>query len=167
MIALKNILVPTDFGKAAETALTYARTLARTFGATLHVLHVTDGTYMNAGGVEMYTATASDFRHDINEAASKELKELVLDNDNSGPAITPAILTSRRPALAIVDYAKQQDIDLIVMGTHGRGPLAHMVMGSVAERVVRLAPCPVMTVRHPEHEFVMPDALVRVSSLPA
>jgi universal stress protein A len=50
-------------------------------------------------------------------------------------------------------------IDLIVMGTHGRGALAHVVLGSVAERVVRLAPCPVLTVRNPEHEFVRPDAL--------
>ena len=58
------------------------------------------------------------------------------------------------PFLEIVTYAKAQDIDLIVMGTHGRGPIAHMLMGSVAEKVVRKAPCPVLTVRHPEHEFI-------------
>ena len=60
------------------------------------------------------------------------------------------------PFLEIVTYAKSHDIDLIVMGTHGRGPIAHMLMGSVAEKVVRKAPCPVLTVRHPEHEFIMP-----------
>jgi nucleotide-binding universal stress UspA family protein len=60
------------------------------------------------------------------------------------------------PFVEIVRYAKQHDIDLIVMGTHGRGPIAHMFMGSVAERVVRKATCPVLTVRSPEHEFVMP-----------
>jgi nucleotide-binding universal stress UspA family protein len=59
-----------------------------------------------------------------------------------------------------VQYARDESIDLIVMGTHGRGPFSHLLMGSVAERVVRAAPCPVLTVRHPEHEFVGPDALV-------
>ena len=57
--------------------------------------------------------------------------------------------------IEIVRYAKERDIDLIVMGTHGRGFMAHMLMGSVAEKVVRKAPCPVLTVRHPEHEFVL------------
>ena len=62
-----------------------------------------------------------------------------------------------------MQYAHDNDIDLIVMGTHGRGPLAHLVMGSVAERVVRTASCPVLTVRHPEHEFVWPDTLTTVA----
>ena len=62
-------------------------------------------------------------------------------------------------------YAKEANIDLIVMGTQGRGGLAHLVMGSVAERVVRTAPCPVLTVRHPEHEFIAPDAMQAVARL--
>jgi nucleotide-binding universal stress UspA family protein len=61
------------------------------------------------------------------------------------------------PYVEIVRYAKERDIDIIVMGTHGRGFMAHMLMGSVAEKVVRKAPCAVLTVRHPEHEFVIPD----------
>ena len=72
------------------------------------------------------------------------------------------LITSNSPALAIVDYARQERINLIVTGTHGRGAVAHLLMGSVAERVVRTAPCPVLTVRHPEQEFVVPDALVAV-----
>ena len=60
------------------------------------------------------------------------------------------------PFLEIVRYAKDKNIDLIVLGTHGRSGLSHVLLGSVAERVVRKAPCPVLTVRHPEHEFVMP-----------
>ena len=63
----------------------------------------------------------------------------------------------------IVNYAKEIGSDLIVMGTHGRGPMAHLLMGSVAERVVRLAGCPVLVVRHPEHGFVVPDALAVVA----
>ena len=72
-------------------------------------------------------------------------------------------MTSNAPALAIVEYAKGSDINLIVIGTHGRGGMAHLLLGSVAERVVRSAPCPVLTVRHPEREFVLPDALVAVT----
>jgi nucleotide-binding universal stress UspA family protein len=68
-------------------------------------------------------------------------------------------MTSNAPALTIVKYAQETKVDLIVMGTHGRGALSHLLMGSVAERVVRLAGCPVLVVRHPEHEFVLPDAL--------
>jgi nucleotide-binding universal stress UspA family protein len=74
-----------------------------------------------------------------------------------------AIVRSNAPAPAIVDYAQRRKADLIVMGTHGRGGGAHLLMGSVAERVVRTAPCPVLTVRYPEHEFVRPDALVAVA----
>jgi nucleotide-binding universal stress UspA family protein len=66
--------------------------------------------------------------------------------------------TSDSPAEEIVKYAKAHTIDLIVMGTHGRGAVAHLLMGSVAEKVVRTAPCAVLTVRHPQHEFVVPDA---------
>jgi len=65
------------------------------------------------------------------------------------------------PATEIVHYAEEEDIDLIVMGTHGRGFMSHMVMGSVAEKVVRTAPCPVLTVRNANHGFVIPDALPR------
>ncbi|MEI6137516.1 MAG: universal stress protein, partial [Chloroflexota bacterium] len=64
---------------------------------------------------------------------------------------------SSAPALSIVEYARAREIDLIVMGTHGRGALAHVMVGSVADRVVRLAPCPVLTVRSVEREFVVPD----------
>jgi len=72
---------------------------------------------------------------------------------------------STSPAMAIVDYAREAHSDLIIMGTHGRGAMAQLLMGSVAERVVRTAPCPVLTVRHPEHEFVLPDALVAVANV--
>jgi nucleotide-binding universal stress UspA family protein len=163
MIALKNILVATDFGEASDAALSYGRALAGAFGATLHVLHVTENIYFTAFGAESYTALAPELQHDLEEAARRALHEQLRDTDRSGPPTVSALITSNSPALTIVEYAKDKKIDLIVMGTHGRGALAHMVMGSVAERVVRLAPCPVLTVRHPEHEFVMPDTLTAVS----
>ena len=159
MIALKNILVATDFGEASDVALTYGRELATRFNATLHVLHVAENIYINAFGAESYASMAPKMQEKLEAVARRQLDELLVDSDHSGPPTQRSILTSSSPAYAIVDYANDHDIELIVMGTHGRGALAHMVMGSVAERVVRLASCPVLTVRHPEHEFIRPDTL--------
>ena len=72
--------------------------------------------------------------------------------------------TPQEFARRIADYAKKTGTDLILMGTHGRGMMGHLFMGSVAERVVRIAPCPVLTLRRPEHEFVLPDALQAVTA---
>jgi nucleotide-binding universal stress UspA family protein len=162
MIALKNILVATDFEEAADAALTYGRTLAHAFGATLHVLHVTDDVRLAATGAEFYVPLDPTLQAEVDEAARIRLASLVIDSDGSGPRTKTAIGTSRAPAPVIVEYARANGIDLIVMGTHGRKALAHLLMGSVAERVVRTAPCPVLTVHHPEHEFVLPDILATV-----
>jgi nucleotide-binding universal stress UspA family protein len=157
MLAINNILVATDFGEAADSALDYGRELAARFGATLHVLHVAEEVAI-AFGAEAYSAILPEMQEEVEAAARRRLHELTIDSDASGPRTTTAIRTG--PAVyAIVDYAREHGIDLIVMGTHGRGAVAHLVLGSVAERVVRLAPCPVLTVRHPEHEFVRPNAL--------
>jgi universal stress protein A len=163
MITVTNILVPTDFGEAAEEALTYGRELAARFGATLHVLHVAENVYVTTFGAETYAAVAPDLQRGLEESARQKIDELIMDSDGSGPPTRPVVMTSASPAFAIIDYAREHNMDLIVMGTHGRGMLAHMLMGSVAERVVRLASCPVLTVRHPEHEFVTSDALVAVT----
>jgi nucleotide-binding universal stress UspA family protein len=73
---------------------------------------------------------------------------------------TAVLEISDHPAEEIVKHARAHNINLIVMGTHGRGAMAQLLVGSVAERVVRTAPCPVLTVRHPEREFVVPEILV-------
>ena len=162
MIALKSILVATDFGEASAAALAYGRELTRTFGATLHVLHVADDVYVRLGG-DAYMAVLPELQKDLEVAAQKQLDELLVDNDPVPLPVKKAVLTSSATAGAIVQYARDLGIDLIVVGTHGRGAVAHLLMGSVAERVVRSAPCPVLTVRHPEHEFVMPDALATIA----
>jgi nucleotide-binding universal stress UspA family protein len=164
MIALKHVLVATDFGEAAETALTYGRALARTFGAKLTVLHVADNVLTGSVGIEGYIGGYQDFQRSIEEAARKELDALVAPDDTRQPGAVGVLRTSHSPALTIVTYARDAGVDLIVMGTHGRGAMAHFLMGSVAERVVRTAPCPVLTIKHPEHEFVVPDALACVAS---
>jgi nucleotide-binding universal stress UspA family protein len=160
MIAIHNILVATDFGEASDSALCYGRELAGRFGATLHVLHVAENVYVTTFGAETYAAIVPEIQQEIEKAARKRLDEALIDSDHSGPPAKAIVTTSSSPAYAIVDYAREHGIDLIIMGTHGRGALAHLVMGSVAERVVRLASCPVLTVRNPEHEFVKPDTLL-------
>src|SRR5262245_14332158 len=151
MIALKNILVATDFGEAADAALTYGRELARTFSGTLHVLHVVDNV-MARVGPEGYIGVSGDMQREIEDMGRRRLDVLVDDEDRRTLHARIVTITSSTPAIAIVGYARDASVDLIVIGTHGRGALAHLLMGSVAEKVVRMAPCPVLTVRHPEHE---------------
>ena len=163
MITLKNILVATDFSEPSDVALSYGRELATRFDATLHVLHVVQNFLFATYGIETAAAMGPQILQGMQDDALRRLQAVVVDSDNSGPRITSAVRVGGSPALEIVEYAKTSDIGLIVMGTHGRGALAHFVMGSVAERVVRLAPCPVLTVRHPEHDFVRPDTLAAVT----
>jgi nucleotide-binding universal stress UspA family protein len=157
MIALKKILVATDFSVEADAALTYGRALARKFDADLFLLHVADDLYRRLG-TELFVPSP-ELQRDLEDAARRQLDALVVDDDPNPLRTTPIVVVSSSPALAIGDYAKQAGVDLIVMGTHGRGAVAHLLMGSVAERVVRTAPCPVLTIRHPEREFVTADTL--------
>jgi nucleotide-binding universal stress UspA family protein len=150
MIVLKHILVPTDFGPAAEAALRYGRTLASTFDAELHLLHVLDSVFLQARFADPAT---------IEAAARKELDDRVAGDSGRRPRTHAVMKKYDAPADAIVRYARSAGIDLIVMGTHGHHGVAHVLMGSVAEKVVRSAPCPVLVVRHPEREFVTGDEM--------
>jgi nucleotide-binding universal stress UspA family protein len=149
MILLKQILVPIDFGEASEVALDYGRALARTFGASLHLLHVMENPFLRPMAVDPYVFKA---------AAAQHLGDRLTNEDRAALHATAVLETSDNPAEEIAKYARAHNIDLIVMGTHGRGAMAQLLVGSVAEKVVRTASCPVLTVRHPEHEFVVPDA---------
>ncbi len=160
MISLKKILVATDFGDAADAALAYGRELARVFNAQLDIVHVVENVLTRGFGAEGYVASYPELQQEVEDAADRQLTSLVSADERQLLHANTVLLKSNSPAFTIVGYAKDNDVDLIIMGTHGRGAIAHLLMGSVAERVVRTAPCPVLTVRHPEHEFVLPDALV-------
>ena len=163
MIALKKVLVATDFGPAAESALRYGRALARGFGADLHLLHVVDNVFARAMTGYAYAGIAPTVQEDLELAGRRQTEALLEDDDRRELHAIAATVTSTSPADAIVEYARTHAIDLIIVGTHGRGPVAHLLLGNVAERVVRTAPCPVLTVRDHEHEFVLPDALMRTA----
>ena len=119
MITLENVLVATDFSEPSDVALIYGRELASRFGSTLHVLHVASNVFMSGFGAENYAAIAPDLQHQVEDDARRRLDELVVDSDKSGPPTVTSILTSASPALAIVDYARNHHVGLIVMGTHG------------------------------------------------
>jgi nucleotide-binding universal stress UspA family protein len=144
-----RILVPTDFSDPSDAALEYAKTLAERFGASLHLVHVFEDPFtIGAVASEMYVPLPPDARDDMIADARKRLVARVPDGDGARLFATTSLVTGV-PAHAIVEYATANQMDLIVMGTHGRGGFAHLLMGSVAEYVVRTAPCPVLTVHSP------------------
>lgn len=163
MIALKKILVATDFSEPSEAALAYGRQLARSLGGQLVVLHVVPNMLTAAVGADGFGFTDPGLQTSVDAAGQRRVDELISVEDRTLLRATGVVVTSNATAVAIVEYAKDNDVNLIVIGTHGRGAMAHLLLGSIAERVVRIAPCPVLTVRHPEREFVLPDALVAVA----
>ena len=157
MIVLKNILVATDFSDSAAVALNYGRDLARTFNARLHLLHAVEDVMLRYSPEVSFAVP--ELQKNLEERAWRDLRALITEDDRALP-IVPAVETAANIPQAIVDFAKANAIDLIITGTHGRGPIKHLLMGSVAERIVRTAPCPVLTVHAKERDFIAPDALV-------
>ena len=164
MIRIKNVLVATDFSEPSTVALEYGREIARTYDATLHVIHVTEDLRWRFAA-DATLAFPAGAQEDLEAAARTRLDAILHDEDRTQRRARAVVNTAVNTPEAIVAYSKAAAIDVIVMGTHGRSGFAHVLLGSVAERVVRLAPCPVLTVRHPEHEFIAPDALVLASKV--
>ena len=156
MVTLKNILVATDFGDTSAAALTYGRELARAFGARLHLAHMVED-IMVYYSPESGFAAAAEIQQNLEAAARRELQAVITDHDRKTLQIEPVVRSCFNIADGIVDYARNNAIDLIVTGTHGRGAIKHLMLGSVAERVVRAAPCPVLTVRPHERDFVVAE----------
>lgn len=158
MVVLKHILVATDFGEPSAVALAYGRDLARSYGATLHVLHVVEDVMMRYSPEVGFAIP--DLQRDLEKAATRDLAALITDDDRRTLTVVPVVQTSFNVPGGVIEYAKNHPIDLIVVGTHGRGAVKQLLMGSAAERIVRTAPCPVLSVRAHERDFIAPDALV-------
>jgi nucleotide-binding universal stress UspA family protein len=155
MIDLHRILVPTDFSKYSENAVRYAVAFAEKFGAELHVLHVVQDLALFIPEAVLITPMVTPPLEQFKAAARAALDKVIKEMNLTGLKVETEVAQGV-PFNEIVRTAREKDVDLIVMGTHGHTGLAHMLLGSVAEKVVRKAPCPVLTVRHPEHEFVHP-----------
>ena len=150
MIAIKKILIPTDFSETSAAAMEYGLDLAARYEAALHLLHVIE---------KRDVPPDAEFPLGIFEGQTVARERLIglLDSVQRAAFRAEFTVTVGHPSVEIARYADAHDVYLIVMGTHGRSGVAHLLMGSVAEKVVRKAPCPVLTVRHPEHEFALPD----------
>jgi nucleotide-binding universal stress UspA family protein len=159
---LKTILVPFDFSECSDAALRYGLELARKFGASLHLLHVIQDPATQPWAAEGFAVPLLDVVDQWQKEAEQRLAKAIPAEDRAGATV---VCTIASPYPEILRYAGEHSIDLIVMGTHGRGGVTHMLLGSITEKVVRRAPCPVLTVRHPQHEFVdAPLALTATAS---
>jgi nucleotide-binding universal stress UspA family protein len=158
MIEIKNILVPTDFSDFSKYALNYAVAFAQTFKAKITLIHVTPeremdslrqvSTFFEPGQLErLLKQRESEDQRQLDGFIPPELKKGIE---------VDTIHTVGIPFLDIIRTAREKKVDLIIIATHGRSGLSHMFFGSVAEQVVRKASCPVLSIRHPGHEFVMP-----------
>ncbi len=146
---IQKILAPIDFSDPSQHALSYAKDLAAALGATLHVLYVEDDPILTAH------TTAQSYRDEATAKVAARYEQVVSPEDRAQLRAEFAVREGRA-FVEIVRYAREQDMDLIVMGTHGRRAISHMLLGSVAENVVRTSFCPVLTVRRPDQNFEMP-----------
>jgi len=152
----ERILVPTDGSAGVERAIEHAIDLAATHGATIHAVYVVNTA--SYGGIPMETSW-DGIRDVLSEEGQSALDRVRTLAENAGVDVEAAVLDGS-PSRQIVSYAEDADCDLIVMGTHGRGGLDRLLLGSVAERVVRSSEIPVLTVRVGEP----PDAEERTAS---
>ncbi len=148
MIKIQNVMVATDFSEPSQTALEYAKAIATIHQARLHVVHVVDVAPTDSGFLTATTLAA--MRGEAESFAQKKFAEVLSPAETAQLSATLEIIPGS-PYPEIIGYAEKNSIDLIVMGTNGRGRLAQLFVGSVAERVVRDAPCPVLTV-HADHK---------------
>ena len=172
MFALTRILVPTNLGEPSQTAIQYGVAFARQFRAKLFLVHVLPARELEAAletervlevfspGVPVAGAPEPDPGEVARNAAREGLARLLSAEDEHATRAEYLLRASgvAGPGDAIVRCAKELDVELIVMGKHRLGFVEQLVAGSVAERVIRHAPCPVLIVQHPEHDFVVSDA---------
>jgi nucleotide-binding universal stress UspA family protein len=154
VIKMKKVLVPTDFSESARHALTYGMSFAKEYGAEL-VLHVVENITVGYAS-DLFPVPMAEVFQEISGYAKAELAKLAAEARQRELAVTELVVQGK-PSAEILRYAGENGVDMIVLGTHGKGMLDQALFGSTTERVVRRAPCPVLTVRMAEHEFVEGD----------
>jgi nucleotide-binding universal stress UspA family protein len=152
LIKLERILVPTDFSESANNALTYGASFAREYGARLVLLHVVE-TMAVGYASDLFPVPMAEVFQEISTYARTELGKLAAGVREKGIDVREVVVQGK-PSAEIIRVAREESIDMIVLGTHGKGMLDKALFGSTTERVVRKAPCPVLTCRISEHEFV-------------
>lgn len=165
MAQIKRMLVPTDFSPASDLALEYAVDMAFRCGASIHLLHVLEDPVLTTAYPDGYFVELPDLLKQMTEDAERRLRDAAKMCATANVDATTQVIIGR-PARSIAQEAADRGVDLIVMGTHGRGGFAHLVLGSVAERILRIAPCPVLTVRETKQITEAPKAEASARSLP-
>lgn len=149
----KTILVPHDFSASSDHAVEIARIEAKVHGAQLVLFHVVEMVHNYGPDTEMIVRPGTDVpmmkRRYFSEQAHADLAPLAADLTRDGIAVT-IVVRSGGPVEEIRDYVRNHPIDAIIMGTHGRTGLRHLIIGSVTEQIVRTSPVPVLTIRHPD-----------------
>ncbi|MCF6157681.1 MAG: universal stress protein [wastewater metagenome] len=153
MISIKNILCPIDYSIYSEKALDYAIEIAERYQSKLILMHVLDIRVYDIHESELYGVGVMD--NDTIERLKDKMLNYVKEDIGSRIPIE-AVVVQGIPFIEIVKAAEEYQIDLIVMGTHGRTGISHALMGSIAEKVVRKSPCPVLTVKRTEHDSLTP-----------
>jgi nucleotide-binding universal stress UspA family protein len=144
--ALARVLVPIDFSERGQKALEEGAALAARFNAELHLLHVVEDTSPATSEIALASSVFRSYIQELTRAGEKQLGDLKIPGPAAAAAVQRKVVVGA-PISRITAYAQEADIDVIVMGTHGRTGASHWLLGSVAERVVRSAPCPVMVCR--------------------
>ena len=162
MARVKRLLVPSDFSPTSDIAFDYALDMAAREGASIHLLHVIEDANFAAACPDGLYVELPGLREQLTAGARRRLEGAVLQCAAVNVVATTQVLVGR-PASSITDEANGRGSDLIVMGTHGRSGFAHLVLGSVAERVLRTAQCPVLTVRDSSRaaDIIAADAVTR------
>lgn len=155
MIKLKKILFPTDFSETSQEASRYALTFAREFKTKLYVLTVVNEKVFTEGLNLPRVISIEELEKEMTEESRKLLMTVYPAEEVEGVEVE-SVIRKGNPFLEIIRFAKEEDIDLIIIGTHGHSGFEHIIFGSTAEKVVRKAPCPVLSVRPSQREFVMP-----------
>jgi nucleotide-binding universal stress UspA family protein len=153
-ISVKRILCPVDFSETSDHALQYALAFAEAYGAELQLLHIVERPMKSYDEV-LETAGCIDSLMVVQQKCREQLARIA-DQVGEGYRNVTYHMGTGVPFVEIIRSARANGVDLVVMGTHGAGDGQYLLIGSVAQRVVSKAPCPVLTVRHPQHEFVMP-----------
>jgi universal stress protein A len=148
-LRISRILVPVDFSEPSVKALQYAAAFARQFGARVELLHVLEPMY---GAARFRPLIYEHYASITRPVAEEQLNALAAEHGREIRIASSVHLGNA--AQVIAEHARKQRTDLIVLATHGYTGLAHLVLGSTAEKVVRQAPCPVLVVREHEHEFI-------------
>ena len=146
MIKIDVVLHPTDFSEVSRHAIPYAMEFAVKYSAKLILLHVLDLPYSAISMAEEAMREAQEKLHDLIPADKRDRLDM------------ETVVLRGAPCEEVIKLAKERSADIIIIGAHGEGGWRHAILGDTAEKVVRKAPCPVLTIRHPEHEFIVPDA---------